>query len=196
MPIRFAHAVPTDRRAGFGWFGAGARRELPDRVVSWSLTARIRAVAQASRVTRRPSESARRLGSIGYMKVNVSDAGTQGALRNRMTPKTSRNPRSYDDIVRQTVVDPDSSVRPTRAQEQDARDGYRALDPDERRLQERVLHALATSGADVSGVTVEVARDVVTLSGRVAAADVLRTLEDTVARIPGVETVHDRVVVQ
>jgi osmotically-inducible protein OsmY len=113
----------------------------------------------------------------------------------RMSSTMAKNPKSYEEIVRQTVVDPDSSARPTLQQEQAGREGFRALDADERVLHDRVLGALATSGMDVSGVTVEITRELVTLRGRVTDSAVLRTLEDTVARVSGVDTIHNLVVV-
>ena len=110
-----------------------------------------------------------------------------------MSRNKERNPRSYEEIVRRTVVDPDGSVRPTLDQEQAAREGFRALDPDERDLYDRVVRAIAAAGA--SGVTAEVSRDLVTLRGRVADATLLRAVDDAIARIPGVETIHDQIVV-
>lgn len=111
-----------------------------------------------------------------------------------MPTPNEKNPKSYDDIVRQTVVDPDSSVRPTKGQEQQARDGFRAVDGDEAELQGRVQQALAgTHGA--AGITIEVARDLVTLRGRVAEAADLRAIEDRVAAVAGVATVHNQIVV-
>jgi len=112
-----------------------------------------------------------------------------------MSRSTVKNPRSYEEIVRQTVVDPDSSVRPTLEQEKSGREGFRALDADEVTLQQRVLGALASSGTDISRVTVEITRDLVTLRGRVPDSGMLRVLEDTVARVPGVDTIHNQVVV-
>jgi len=112
-----------------------------------------------------------------------------------MPDNTRGKPNSYDDIVRKTVIEPDSSVRPSRAQEQAAREGYRALDDDERVLQDRVTSTLASQGGAWSGVTAEVSRDLVTLRGRVGDPAALRSLEDVVARIPGVETVHNQVVI-
>ena len=110
-------------------------------------------------------------------------------------PRTDgKNSKSYDDIVRQTVVDPDSSVRPTKGQEQQAREGFRALDGDEAALQSRVQQALARTSA-AAGVTIEVARELITLRGRVADASDLRTIEDVVAAVPGVDTVHNQIVV-
>jgi len=111
-----------------------------------------------------------------------------------MARNTDRNPKSYEEIVRTTVVEPDSSARPTLGQEERAREGFRALDGDEQGLQDRVLGALASSGVGAT-VTVEVTRELVTLRGRVSDAGALRALEDAVARVPGVGTVHNKVVV-
>jgi osmotically-inducible protein OsmY len=111
-----------------------------------------------------------------------------------MPRSDSKNPKSYDDIVRQTVVDPDSSVRPTKGQEQQAREGFRALDEDEAALQGRVQQALAGTSA-AAGVTIEVARELITLRGRVTDASDLRAIEDLVAAVPGVSTVHNLIVV-
>jgi hypothetical protein len=101
--------------------------------------------------------------------------------------------KSYEDIVRNTVLAPDGSVQPSRAQEQAAREGYRALDPEEEQLQKRVEGALSAAGA--SGVTVEVSRDLVTLMGHVKDVASLQAIEDAVARLEGVETIHNQVVV-
>ncbi|HET9623930.1 MAG TPA: BON domain-containing protein [Kofleriaceae bacterium] len=98
---------------------------------------------------------------------------------------------TYDEIVRRTVVDPDSSVRPSPDQIQAAREGFRALDDDEQALTDRVTAALA----GFPGVTVEVSRDLVTLRGRVPDPGALQALETAVARVPGVETVHNQVVI-
>ena len=106
-----------------------------------------------------------------------------------------RNPRSYDVIVRQTVVEPDTTIRPTREQEQAAREGFRALDPDEQVLHDRVAQALATLGRDASRVTAEVSRELVTLRGQVADVAMLRRIEDAVAYVTGVETIHNQIVV-
>jgi hypothetical protein len=113
----------------------------------------------------------------------------------RMASNPVRTPRSYDDIVRQTVVEPDTSIRPTREQEQAAREGFRALDPDEQVLHDRVGQALATLGPDASRVTAEVSRELVTLRGQVADVAMLRRIEDAVAYVTGVETIHNQVVV-
>ena len=112
-----------------------------------------------------------------------------------MPRNTGRNPKSYDEIVRSTVVDPDSSVRPTKQQEQEAREGFRAVDATEAALHTRVVQALASAGGDTSGVSVEVSGDLVRLSGQVPDSRMLRAVEDAVARVEGVETIHNQVVV-
>jgi hypothetical protein len=119
--------------------------------------------------------------------------GIQAATAKRMTRHTSEPSTRYEEIVRRTVVDPDSSVRPTREQIQAAREGFRAVDADEQALHDRVGGAIAALG--VAGVTIEVSRELVTLRGRVADTDMLRALEDAVARVPGVNTVHNQIVV-
>jgi osmotically-inducible protein OsmY len=112
-----------------------------------------------------------------------------------MTRQPGRNPKTYDEIVRETVLDPDSSKRPTPEQVRAAHEGFRALDAGEQSLQGQVLAALARSGADVSKVTTEVSDELVTLRGQVPDAAMLRAIEDAVARIPGVATIHNQVVV-
>ena len=112
-----------------------------------------------------------------------------------MAGNPERKTSSYEDIVRKTVVDPDSSARPTTDQERAAHEGFRAMDDDERKLQERVQQALTAAGDELSGVSVEVTRNLVTLRGKVTTAGALRTLESTVARVAGVDTVHDQVVI-
>jgi osmotically-inducible protein OsmY len=112
-----------------------------------------------------------------------------------MARSTGRNPKSYDDIVRNTVLDPDSSVRPTREQEREAREGFRAQDAGEHALHARVAGALAASGVDASKVTIEVSGELVRLGGEVPDAAALRRLEDAVARVQGVETIHNQVVI-
>src|SRR5689334_20509745 len=54
---------------------------------------------------------------------------------------SKQTPTSYDDIVRRTVPDPDSSQRPSERQEQQAREGFRAMDADETALAARVRAA-------------------------------------------------------
>jgi hypothetical protein len=113
-----------------------------------------------------------------------------------MQRSPGRNTKSYDDIVRETVVDPDSSKRPTRDQVRAAHEGAWELDDDERALRDGAVTALGACGADVTGVTVEVAGDLVTLRGQVPEPAMLRSIEDAVARVAGVSTIHNQVVVR
>lgn len=100
-------------------------------------------------------------------------------------------PVSYDDIVRRTVPDPDSSQRPTERQEQQAREGFRAMDDHEAALAARVQSVVAGE----PGVEVEVDRETVTLRGRVRDAQSIARIEEAVNRIDGVAGVINRIVV-
>ncbi len=99
-------------------------------------------------------------------------------------------PKSYDDIVRKTVPEPDSSWRPSAEQVKQAYEGFRALDADEQALQARVQSALAGKG----DITVEVERDRVTLRGRVRDPQDLTRIPDLVRGIDGVGSVDDQLV--
>jgi osmotically-inducible protein OsmY len=103
---------------------------------------------------------------------------------------TSR--RSYDDITRATVIEPDSSWRPTREQVQHAFEGQRALDADEHALLARIHMAL---GADADLLEVEIDRACVILRGRVPTSYQYRHLEDVVRAVVGVEEVKNDLVI-
>ncbi len=103
-------------------------------------------------------------------------------------------PKTYDDIVRKTVPEPDSSWRPSDEQVRQAREGFRALDTAEQELHDRVSAALAQAG--LSKVEIEVERERVTLRGVAADDGQLRKIEAVVAGVNGVGEVHDQVVVQ
>lgn len=107
----------------------------------------------------------------------------------------ARDASTYDDIVRSTVLDPDSSVRPSRDQERAAREGFRALDADEEALQGAVQHAIGALGNAAGRVNFEVTGERVTLRGQVGDAAMLRRVEDAVAGVAGVEIIHNQVVV-
>lgn len=100
-------------------------------------------------------------------------------------------PQTYDEIVRKTVPDPDSSARPTVRQEQQAHEGFRAMDEHEQALAARVQAALGGMPIEI-----EVDRETVTLRGKVAdAADIARA-EELVGRVDGVSGVVNRLVVE
>ncbi|HEY0250002.1 MAG TPA: hypothetical protein VGC41_00660 [Kofleriaceae bacterium] len=93
-------------------------------------------------------------------------------------------PKSYDDITRATVPEPDSSFRPSKEQVQQAKDGFRALDADEQALTERARTAVA---AVASGVAVEVSRDTITVRGKVKDAETMQRVRDAVASLGSVD---------
>ena len=99
--------------------------------------------------------------------------------------------RSYDEIVRRTVPDPDSSFRPTKEQEQQAREGFRMLDEDEHALHDRVMAALRGTDVDI-----EIDRARVTLRGQVASGAELTSIEDRVRAVEGVGDIKNELVIR
>jgi osmotically-inducible protein OsmY len=112
----------------------------------------------------------------------------------------SSNPapaKSYDEIVRRTVPEPDSSWRSTPAQDRDTRLGIRAQDDQERDLEARVAAALhGIAGLANVDIRVEVEHGRVVLLGTVPDPRVFRVVDDAVAAVEGVETIHNQLVVQ
>ena len=109
---------------------------------------------------------------------------------------SKRIAQSYDDIVRQTVIEPDSSWRPSRAQERAAYEGTRVLSVEEQELYARVTDALLGTGdIDLTHVVVEIDRDRVILRGFVPHPGDLDRIERVVAMVPGVGDTWDRLVV-
>lgn len=102
--------------------------------------------------------------------------------------------KSYDDIVRETVVDPDSSQRPTKDQEADSVTGPRSLRPDELALQARVRQALSALG--VRDLDLEVVDESVTVRGSVPTPELAMRAADAAAAVPGVERVDNQLVVK
>ena len=115
-----------------------------------------------------------------------------------MRGQDRRVPQSYDEIVRRTVPDPDSSQRPTARQEQLAREGFRAMDAHEQALCERVVDALEDalrSSNESWGFEIEIDRETVTLRGSVRTPAAITLIEDTVRDVAGVVHVDNRLVV-
>ncbi len=106
-------------------------------------------------------------------------------------------PPTYDEITRRTVPEPDSSrkFRPTAEQVRQAREGFRALDPDEQQLTDRIRQVLAATGADGAHVDVEVDRAQVTLRGEVPDGAALARVSDAVRGIDGVDELVDQLVI-
>lgn len=100
-------------------------------------------------------------------------------------------PKTYDEIVRKTVPEPDSSFRPSPEQVKQAYEGFRALDADEQALHDRVVAAIGGRG----DITVEIDHDRVVLRGRVRDAADLRRIPEIVRRLDGVNAVDDQLVI-
>ncbi len=112
-----------------------------------------------------------------------------------MASPDQKVPQSYDEIVRKTVPDLDSSSRPTERQEQQAREGFRAMDDGEQALQARVAQALQTANVRLDDVTIEVERETVWLHGSTMNPALIDQIERIVAQVAGVASVHNRLVV-
>ena len=115
-----------------------------------------------------------------------------------MPTNPPRIPHSYDEIVRRTVPDPDSSFRPDERQVAEAEERFR----DERLSaqmtdQERVLYGRVATVVFATGdeVGFEVERGMVILHGSVRDPRSLQAIEDRVRAIDGVEDVVNRLVV-
>lgn len=101
---------------------------------------------------------------------------------------------SYDDIARRNVPLPDSSHRPTRAEETDAEEPrIPAVTGDGAAGDDAVRAALdGLEHVDVSDLTVALSDGVATLSGSVARRLDRERIMSALARIPGVTEVVDR----
>ncbi len=104
-------------------------------------------------------------------------------------------PKTYDEIVRKTVPEMDGSFRPTREQERQALEGFRALDPGEQELADRVHAALASAGVDASRLNIEIDRDRVILRGHVRDHEEMMRIPSLVGQVAGVTAVVDQLVI-
>lgn len=104
------------------------------------------------------------------------------------------NPGSYDAIVRRTVPELDTSMRPTKEQEAQALAGFRAMDDAEKILYAQVSDALIGAVA-MGSVQVEVTRKDVTLSGNVPDVASIDRVESLVRDIDGIGQITNRLVV-
>lgn len=103
--------------------------------------------------------------------------------------------RTYEDITRATVPEPDSSFRPSEDQERQAFEGYRVLDEEESALHARVMDALRDSGINWQGIAIEVCGTNIAVRGTVDEASDLTRIPELIRAVDGVETVDDRLVV-
>ena len=104
--------------------------------------------------------------------------------------------RSYDEIVRRTVPEPDGSWRPSPSQERAAQAGARHLDELELALHARVSEALQDAPLDaIEALDVEIHGDHVILHGRVRALHLITDLERRIRMVDGVAAIENRLVV-
>lgn len=101
--------------------------------------------------------------------------------------------KSYDEIVRGTVIEPDGSWRPSAEQEAEGLARTGPGYPEEDALRRTVMDRLTKSG--ITGVAVEIHRDRVTLEGSVGDPAAVGLIQTMVEAIPGVGAVENRLVV-
>jgi HSP20 family molecular chaperone IbpA len=107
----------------------------------------------------------------------------------------TKPPTSYDEITRRLVPDPDSSFHPSPEQVKQAYEGFRALDPEEQQLHDRVRTAISASGLDVEHVDIEVDRDRVTVRGKVRTPETAARISERVRSVEGVGELADQLVI-
>jgi hypothetical protein len=106
-----------------------------------------------------------------------------------------KRPTTYDEITRRTVIEPDTSFRPSRDEVHRAYRGYRALDPVEQQLDARIRVVLAAMGPDAAHVKIEIDGDTVALYGTVVNQDTLARVAEAVRAVEGAKTVIDELVI-
>jgi len=114
-------------------------------------------------------------------------------------------PKSYDEIIRSTVMSPYLSYRPSHEEEQRSRHRFgeatehrpHVMTATERAVRDRVVHCLAADPAlDLSDVTIEVDRDEVVLLGTVPGPATAIRIEEIAAATPGVYRVDNQLIVR
>lgn len=112
-------------------------------------------------------------------------------------PPTTRPPaKTYDEIVRGTVPEPDSSFRPTPEQVKAAYEGARILSDDEQQLHDRVAAVLSqVTGFESAAIVLEIDDTRVELRGRARDMRMIDELEQRAAGVDGVTAVDNRLVV-
>jgi osmotically-inducible protein OsmY len=122
-----------------------------------------------------------------------------------MAGDSGKTASSYDEILRRTVPNPDSSMRPSREEELMARHRFgeptehrpRPLTVSERALLERVRIALvADPRLDLRHVNISVDFRCVVLTGDVPGEATSIKIEDIVGSLEGVDSVDNQLVVR
>jgi hypothetical protein len=122
-----------------------------------------------------------------------------------MAGRSDKTPSSYDEILRRTVVNPDTSMRPSREEEMLARHRFgeatehrpRPLTRAELELLDRVRRTLmADPGLDLTNVEITVDGRCVVLTGDVPGIATSIRIADVAAALPGVDGVDNQLVVR
>ena len=122
-----------------------------------------------------------------------------------MATRSDKTPSSYDEILRRTVVSPDTSMRPSREEEMLARHRFgeatehrpRPLTKAELDLLDRVRRTLmADPGLDLTNVEIMVDGRCVVLTGDVPGIATSVRIADVAAALPGVDGVDNQLVVR
>ena len=122
-----------------------------------------------------------------------------------MAGRSDKTPSSYDEILRRTVVSPDTSMRPSREEEMLARHRFgeatehrpRPLSRTELELLARVRRTLmADPGLDLTNVEVMVDGRCVVLTGDVPGIATSVRIADVAAALQGVDGVDNQLVVR
>jgi hypothetical protein len=118
---------------------------------------------------------------------------------------SSKPPKSYDEITRQTVANPDMSFRPSHDEEQLARHRFgletehrpHPLSPRERSLRDRVREALmADPNLELHDVTIEIDEDEIILLGTVPGPATAIRIEQLAGAVLGARCVDNQLVVR
>lgn len=104
-----------------------------------------------------------------------------------------RPPRTYDEIVRRTVPNPDSSWRPSREQEMWAR--QRGVTPEIQAIADDIHDALVAAGIDTSALRCIVDAEHVVVRGWARDRPTADWILEIVERIPGVTRVVDQITI-
>ena len=106
---------------------------------------------------------------------------------------SDRPPRSYDEIVRRTVPNPDSSWRPSREQEKYAQ--HHVLPPELQGICDDIHDALVAAGIDANALRCIVDAEHVVVRGWAADRKSADHILEIVERVPGVKSVIDQITV-
>ncbi|HTL37184.1 MAG TPA: BON domain-containing protein [Kofleriaceae bacterium] len=104
----------------------------------------------------------------------------------------NRAPRSYDEIVRRTVPNPDSSWRPTSEEERRSLEGWLSPRVEEQVLRDDIHDVLILAGIDATALRIDVDRSRVVVRGEVRDRPFADRIIGLIEKVPGVTSVVDQ----